>query len=222
MDFMTSQQRRRFQKLYLERFYVLHVEISGPRGNINLKLSGSTRSVYTLTVMTDGRVKCDCPDFEGHCCHNGCFCKHICFLLVRVCKIALDARLLADRRLCGSDLHATRCRLELLATGHDRLEADLVDQTLTGKYESVLTQATDVLREFVAQPLEEGNVKDCSICYESLDEGERSQCPECHKQIHKDCIGRWLESHRTCPLCRSKVWERFGKTSRMGGRYLQL
>ncbi|KAL1209599.1 RING-H2 finger protein ATL7 [Cardamine amara subsp. amara] len=48
-------------------------------------------------------------------------------------------------------------------------------------------------------------VKDpqCSVCLGDYQEGEKlQQIPACEHTFHMECIGTWLTSHITCPLCR--------------------
>jgi hypothetical protein len=146
---------------------------------------------------------------------------------VRVCKLAIDHtfdHVFSERSLRGLRLAAARSRLQGIATGHARLESELVDPDLTGKYESIVSKGDDVLDCFAAAPLEKGEDEgtDCSICYDTLARGERNRCFECHKQIHRECIERWLELHDTCPLCRSRRWTEFHMTPQSSGHYLQL
>ena len=47
----------------------------------------------------------------------------------------------------------------------------------------------------------------CAICYEGYDPGG---CPlrlltPCYHYFHVDCVGMWLESNDTCPVCRNTV-----------------
>ncbi|XP_062164683.1 RING-H2 finger protein ATL58-like [Alnus glutinosa] len=43
----------------------------------------------------------------------------------------------------------------------------------------------------------------CSVCLGNYQADDRVQeIPECGHIFHVDCIGRWLTSHTTCPLCR--------------------
>ncbi len=56
------------------------------------------------------------------------------------------------------------------------------------------------------------NQTDCPICLETLSQESNEantsrQKTEliCNHIFHADCIGRWLESHNTCPMCRRQV-----------------
>ncbi|KAE8056141.1 hypothetical protein FH972_012935 [Carpinus fangiana] len=43
----------------------------------------------------------------------------------------------------------------------------------------------------------------CSVCLGNYQADDKLQeIPECGHIFHVDCIGRWLTTHTTCPLCR--------------------
>ena len=44
--------------------------------------------------------------------------------------------------------------------------------------------------------------KECSICLENIHFGDFIKCCNCSHCFHKECIERWLENNKTCPLCR--------------------
>ena len=50
--------------------------------------------------------------------------------------------------------------------------------------------------------------KECSICYDPFksEQGERAivKTP-CGHVYHKECIGNWLQSQRSCPICRTDM-----------------
>ncbi|CAO2038156.1 unnamed protein product [Urochloa humidicola] len=46
----------------------------------------------------------------------------------------------------------------------------------------------------------------CSVCLEDVRGGEMvRQVPACRHIFHVECIDMWLQSHRTCPMCRCVV-----------------
>jgi hypothetical protein len=45
----------------------------------------------------------------------------------------------------------------------------------------------------------------CSICYNDYEKGENACKLQCNHFYHKQCILRWLETSKTCPLCRQNV-----------------
>ena len=47
------------------------------------------------------------------------------------------------------------------------------------------------------------NLGDCIICLEDL-ECEIIQL-DCNHYFHKDCIFKWLNNTKSCPICRAKI-----------------
>ncbi|CAL4888753.1 unnamed protein product [Urochloa decumbens] len=46
----------------------------------------------------------------------------------------------------------------------------------------------------------------CPVCLEDMEAGEMvRQLPACKHLFHVECIDMWLQSHRTCPLCRCNI-----------------
>jgi hypothetical protein len=47
---------------------------------------------------------------------------------------------------------------------------------------------------------------ECAVCLETLRGGETARrLPVCAHTFHVGCIDMWLDSHKTCPVCRSHV-----------------
>ncbi|MCO5548783.1 hypothetical protein L7F22_002245 [Adiantum nelumboides] len=72
---------------------------------------------------------------------------------------------------------------------------------------------------------------ECVVCLTDFERGnELKQLPKCKHVFHPDCIGMWLESHTTCPLCRRSLvnsdrWSlswRWGGSSRRGSLSARL
>lgn len=48
------------------------------------------------------------------------------------------------------------------------------------------------------------SIEDCPICLTEFESGEPVRLiPYCRHVFHPQCLGTWLASHVTCPLCRS-------------------
>jgi hypothetical protein len=46
----------------------------------------------------------------------------------------------------------------------------------------------------------------CSVCLEDVHGGEMvRQLPACKHIFHVECVDMWLQSHRTCPMCRAVI-----------------
>ncbi|KAK8949373.1 E3 ubiquitin-protein ligase ATL42 [Platanthera zijinensis] len=47
---------------------------------------------------------------------------------------------------------------------------------------------------------------ECAVCLSRFDDAEMLRLlPRCKHAFHIDCIDRWLDSHSSCPLCRTRV-----------------
>ncbi|CAF2139698.1 putative RING-H2 finger protein ATL61 [Brassica rapa] len=47
---------------------------------------------------------------------------------------------------------------------------------------------------------------ECVVCLSELAEGDKAKLlPSCKHWFHAHCIDAWLESHATCPICRTRV-----------------
>jgi hypothetical protein len=174
---------------------------TGDARGVTVRLSGSTRSVYTLTLDGDGFVRCDCPDFKGQAKRYRCLCEHPCFLIVKVGKIHADNRMFVERPFRGESLAAVASKWRILAIGFASVDPDLVDHDLSSQYAAVVAgekRMGDGFTSVVADD-ETAELEDCPICYDSLARGDRQRCPDCNKDIHGICITRWLRVERNLP-----------------------
>ena len=57
--------------------------------------------------------------------------------------------------------------------------------------------------EFCADVM--GERMECSVCKEEFSEGDTVKQLVCEHLFHAGCIGPWVESHCTCPLCRRSL-----------------
>lgn len=48
---------------------------------------------------------------------------------------------------------------------------------------------------------------ECAICFENVNNGSSCRGLSCGHKYHETCIGRWLQSAHTCPMCRAPVVE---------------
>ncbi|GAB2260300.1 hypothetical protein Droror1_Dr00011155 [Drosera rotundifolia] len=47
---------------------------------------------------------------------------------------------------------------------------------------------------------------ECAVCLSEFGDGETLRMlPKCNHAFHPDCIGGWLVSHSTCPVCRADL-----------------
>ncbi|KAL9671643.1 hypothetical protein QQ045_009213 [Rhodiola kirilowii] len=58
----------------------------------------------------------------------------------------------------------------------------------------------------VFSKLEHKEGLECAVCLAEVVEGEKARMlPNCSHGFHVGCIDMWLQSHSTCPLCRSPI-----------------
>jgi E3 ubiquitin-protein ligase ATL41 len=61
------------------------------------------------------------------------------------------------------------------------------------------------------------NVVECAVCLSIVEDEEMMRLlPNCNHSFHVGCIDKWLASHSTCPICRTKVEPRLEPEAREG------
>lgn len=45
----------------------------------------------------------------------------------------------------------------------------------------------------------------CAICLEDYAEGQQMRTLPCSHSFHPNCIDRWLQRNRACPVCKKDV-----------------
>jgi len=67
-------------------------------------------------------------------------------------------------------------------------------------------EAIEKLPEFI---FDENNAecKDCAVCQEEYKKGDKLLRLPCNHDYHKECVGRWLSMHNSCPSCRKPIQE---------------
>lgn len=86
--------------------------------------------------------------------------------------------------------------------GHQGLASDLLKRLPAMR----VAQAKAIYGDTITDDsLDEG----CSICLESYEgEDDIRLLPSCEHHFHKKCVDKWLGSHTTCPMCRTRVSDR--------------
>ncbi|XP_024517756.1 RING-H2 finger protein ATL72 [Selaginella moellendorffii] len=63
-------------------------------------------------------------------------------------------------------------------------------------------------RQAPVGPVALSSNSECIVCLQEFGHGERMKLlPNCGHGFHVDCIGAWLMSHSSCPICRHRVLE---------------
>ncbi|KAG0534979.1 hypothetical protein BDA96_04G326300 [Sorghum bicolor] len=99
-----------------------------------------------------------------------------------------------DRAMRNFDAFISRSRRQRRPRG---LDAEVVEAFPTMKYAEA--KALRVGKQG-------GGALECAVCLSEFEDEERlTLLPKCSHAFHPDCIGEWLASHVTCPVCRCNL-----------------
>lgn len=198
-DAIPAAQMARMTKVASEPFFLVAHPAATDLGALKFIVSGSTQTRHTVTLTREGRIFCSCMDARVGCWRCGCMCKHACFVLIRVVRLASTA-VYTRLRLSEADLHTCS---EVVA-GRTALQ-DAVFRPMTPGHSGAVFSA-------FRAPTEED---DCPICYTPLLPDTESNplrgCPDCGQAVHLGCMTRWVlyspsRDDNSCVMCRSSVW----------------
>jgi hypothetical protein len=210
---LEPDQINRVKRMYADPLYLIDVSKSeSDETKYTFKISGSTSNLYTITINTLAETHhtvaaCDCPDASIGAKFRKCHCKHVCFVLLRACR--LDPSFLAPGPI--------RARQELInglaLIDHNRNWGGLTNDVYVSTYKRAISHtAVDNNIAPFDIPEDFNLTDDCSICLDN--QGCRSlssMCPQCNNCFHKNCIAQWLiVSRAKCPLCRGS-WKGYDR-----------
>jgi hypothetical protein len=183
-----------YDTMYLEDYeYIENMETPKLRiklfGNLKNKKKRESYTVSIDTIMTaeftiGSRLTCDCKDFKYRGEKCDIVCKHIVFILCKVCGIFTN-EYFTSKKLSG---HHTDYVSRLL-----RSDAVWRNRNISIKY---LNEDYDTLLKCD---------DNCMICLEELVKDDTHvKCQTCNVIIHKDCMETWLNvsGFYTCIKCR--------------------
>jgi hypothetical protein len=211
---LPTAQRSRLLKLYVDEFYLLDANtdpdpVEDPASVLHrFTISGSTRSLYTVSLRSSGRLHCTCPDAALNCGRLGCVCKHVCFVLFRVLKHG-------DVAFFSRSNVLTREEVDELSRRARRLRTE-VDRALLFPGPGLGGFGDGGSPDFALGTMDWAAAEeDCPICYAPLgaDTTALAFCPTCRNGVHAVCVRKWLSTcpagRKTCVLCRSDAWSRY-------------
>lgn len=180
---------------------------------------GYSRNVYTIEIMNDGYMKCNCP----YALDDNFPCKHIFFIIFKVSPIfkkfytnkknliynfnsaplnACKSSFLQDRMILDTiekDLLKSKCK-DLPN------KSEYYNEELKKKYYKILSwknNLENIIPDFFGY-----SEKDCNICLEEIKNIDL-KCPNCKNVFHKKCIDLWLSKNMSCPLCKYTNWHEY-------------
>ncbi|AQL03766.1 RING-H2 finger protein ATL39 [Zea mays] len=100
-------------------------------------------------------------------------------------------------------LFVLSCASRTLAAGPSSAEVGLVSR---GGLSAAAIAAVAPAFPYKAAASALGEAAQCAVCLEGMKDGEAARrLPTCSHAFHASCIDMWLDSHATCPVCRSHV-----------------
>jgi hypothetical protein len=198
---MNRHQQSRLNRSQTEHFDI--VDVVKYSLSTDVKILGSRGSVYNISVRTDRRITCNCPD-SVYCKIMNIFCKHICFLYSTIGNIVFFSIHEIDDR-----------NYTLLLEMIDAHWVHARETDVSKKYRGIVSANDEKAKLdhiFTCTSHEHArNIEDdCPVCCLPLkSETEISKCPECSNAIHKKCVEKWLRKKQTCVYCRSDIWENY-------------
>lgn len=198
-----SDQKVRIKRARDESFYLIKKDMV--ENQITLKMTGSTFNIYTITIEKEQPITCDCIDSCTRCHDYGLFCKHTCFVYLKIGRIK-DETLFTKKKLLARHYNTLKQRLN---TCWD--DTEIVNKELINKFNRITGGTSDEISPELLEIFKPINVRniedDCPICFNPLKEDKINKCPKCENGVHLECIKRWLIKHNNCVYCRDDIWE---------------
>lgn len=196
-----SDQKTRIKRARDESFYLIKKNIVDDQ--IILKITGTTLNIYTITIEKGQPITCDCIDSCTRCHDYGLFCKHACFVYLKIGRIKDDS-LFIKKKLLVKHYNTLKQRLNNCWE-----DTEIVNKELINKFDRIIKgdeTSYELLEIF--KPIGMRNIEDdCPVCFNSLKEGDTKKCPKCENGVHLECVKRWLLNHNNCVYCRDDIWE---------------
>ncbi|KAJ8606641.1 hypothetical protein CTAYLR_008379 [Chrysophaeum taylorii] len=199
----TAETRALRERALNERMYLVARRDETPAGFASgspvpkhvFAVMGSTGNVYEVTLYFE--PKCTCPFATSH---PTKVCKHRFFVLCKVLAVPEDYDYLAYQRFLRSD----ELRAILRRTEDASIVASTVARAAYGRASRGEDLVDDRAPAVAATSRELLASATCCVCFDSFaaDENHHEWCRACGKNLHGDCLQRWLARHPTCPACR--------------------
>ena len=168
-------------------------------GAVNSKNQRETYSIkmYKEGAGDKGTFWCSCPDHKFNSQKKNKVCKHICFIVCRFGQV-YDVNYFNSKQMTGDNYRKIKDKAE--AGNFVAVPINITSHIQTSH--TIPIQFTTITREITAED-------SCPICFDEMLDTTTMKvicCPECHNNMHKECMEVWLERNNTCVYCRSNAW----------------
>lgn len=210
---MNYMQTMRIRRALHERLFLLNTDISEDQSQIHLQICGTTLNVYDIQIH-NRKIKCNCYDANAR---PELYCKHICFVYIKIGKNQFDNYLFENDELSSS--HITKL-LSILNT-NELQSSNAINDELTEKFLqlSIKKEEEEKKEEKKEEQVCRNHEDDCPICFTALNEDQIVICMKCENGIHETCMNIWLNKKSTCVFCRSE-WKK--EMKKKNSKYLNL
>jgi hypothetical protein len=221
---MKDKQHERFQKIFYENLFLLN--ITNKNHELIFNVAGSTANVYSIKILKGSEwnnVFCNCHDAKKWAQQSGVFCKHIIFIIFKVLKLFTYTNTLSlisvskegeefleKRKLNKDYLEAISVFLDLFNIDNEK--ADFLNNDLVLKFKNLKKLSTneDGMPPQKHEIVDKKQIGHCLICFDDFDPSIKLSCDEvcecsiCESILHNNCLKKWFDHNKSCPLCRSK------------------
>lgn len=184
IDYNINQKTILYNLRYSKHYLVDTVE---DNENINIIILGdiknNIRHKYTILFnKIKGNFICNCGDFQFRAHKKNIVCKHISFIVCKVCKV-LDHNYFKTKKMSDDNI----------------------------KYitEYITTESWVINKEFLINKHNKNDI--CVICCDTFNNDNVINCPKCKGYVHKKCMEVWLIRNDTCVYCRSNIFNNYEK-----------
>lgn len=216
MEVIEYQQHVRFQKVFIDNFYLL--QIIDNKYDYIFKISGSTLNVYSIKLLKNhdkNHIFCDCLDMKKWAPINGVVCKHILFVIFKVIKlfsyhnalskITVDkdgALFLKNKTINKHHIQIVDDFIKLFnVSDHDK---SIINPSFTKKFHLINHQQNKQKNVDNNSNSELPDI-DCVICFDPIKTTKFTRCVQCIGVFHSHCFKMWLKFNKTCPYCRITI-----------------
>ncbi len=154
---------------------------------------------------------CDCPAHRFKSSTDDTVCKHISFIMCRVVGY-VTADFFRNHRLNKNEVQMI---MNKMSAQRDvimlNIEMNRMKDTCQTIDDKLIIRKVILDRNSYLNSTRPVNEEECPICFDEIEasSGNRLNCPDCKKHIHKECMEIWLSRNSTCVHCRSENWKHY-------------